>query len=212
MQNGHTTHNILNGSAYSQSHRPLIVGLGGTLRDHSASRWLLERALATAEAAGARTVLLDLAQLDLPMYVPDKPLEAYGSDVAYLIEQSRAADGMIWSTAAYHGAVAGLTKNALDYLEFLAHDEHPYLTGRTVGIIATAGGDIAAVNAANNMVQIAHALRANVIPMQIAVPQTWRHVKPESGELDAKWERRLKSMAQMVVEAVQRTRTANVLN
>ncbi len=209
MHNGHTRIEIINGATYS---RPLVVGLGGTLRADSASRWLLERALATAEAAGARTVLLDLAQLDLPMYLPDKPLAAYGSDVAALIEQCRAADAMIWSTAAYHGALAGVTKNALDYLEFLAHDEQPYLTGRTVGIIATAGGDMAAVNAANNMVQIAHALRASVVPLQIAMPQAWRHVKPASGELDAKWESRLKSMAQMVVEAAQRTRSVDLLH
>src|SRR5215470_12512746 len=48
-----------------------IVGLGGSLRHGSTSRAALERALAGAEAAGADTVMLDLRELDLPMFDPE---------------------------------------------------------------------------------------------------------------------------------------------
>ncbi|RYG26061.1 hypothetical protein EON82_04725 [bacterium] len=47
-----------------------IVGLGGSLAPGSSSLAALKAALLAAEEAGATTELLDLAELDLPMYRP----------------------------------------------------------------------------------------------------------------------------------------------
>ena len=49
-----------------------IVGLGGSLAATSRSRAALAVALEGAEREGARTRLLDLRELDLPMYDPDE--------------------------------------------------------------------------------------------------------------------------------------------
>jgi azobenzene reductase len=51
-----------------------IVGLGGSLAEVSRSRAALRVALDGAAAAGAETTLLDLRELDLPMYNPDDEL------------------------------------------------------------------------------------------------------------------------------------------
>ena len=48
-----------------------IVGLGGSLAKVSSSRAALGIALLGAEEAGAETELLDLRELDLPMFTPD---------------------------------------------------------------------------------------------------------------------------------------------
>src|SRR5437870_4725485 len=48
-----------------------IVGLGGSLAAISRSRAALATALEGAEEAGAVTELLDIRELDLPMYNPD---------------------------------------------------------------------------------------------------------------------------------------------
>jgi NAD(P)H-dependent FMN reductase len=45
-----------------------VVGLGGSLRAGSTSRSALRTALEGAESAGAETLLLDLRELDLPLY------------------------------------------------------------------------------------------------------------------------------------------------
>lgn len=126
-----------------------IVGIGGTYRSGSTSLWSLKRALEAAEHAGAITELIDLGELDLPMFRPHVPLNDFGSGAEHLVEAVRRADGLLLSTAVYHGTLAGITKNALDYFEFLSGGERPYLADRTVGLIATAGGDMAGVNAAN---------------------------------------------------------------
>ena len=51
-----------------------VVGIGGTLREGSASLGALRRALGAARDAGAETELLDLKELGLPMYEPGRPL------------------------------------------------------------------------------------------------------------------------------------------
>jgi multimeric flavodoxin WrbA len=52
-----------------------VIGIGGTLRKNSTSRAALNRALQSAEAAGASTELLALNEINLPMYVPGKPMQ-----------------------------------------------------------------------------------------------------------------------------------------
>ncbi|HZC18253.1 MAG TPA: NAD(P)H-dependent oxidoreductase, partial [Rubrobacteraceae bacterium] len=112
-----------------------VIGIGGTLREGSTSLGALRRALTAAKEAGADTELLDLRDLNLPLYEPGKPLEEYGPEVGQLIETVRETDALLLSTAAYHGTLAGVTKNALDFLQLMARDEKPYLQDKVVGLI-----------------------------------------------------------------------------
>ena len=116
----------------------MIVGLGGSLAQASRSRAALRGALEGAAGAGAETRLLDLRELDLPMYDPDddKPGEA----AARLIESCYAADGLIWSSPLYQGTISGALKNAFDRLHVLGRRDPPYLHDKVVGLISAAGG------------------------------------------------------------------------
>ena len=182
--------------------KPHVIGIGGTLRDGSTGLRALEQALVAAEEAGATTELLDLRELDLPMYEPGKPLEEYGESVERLVEAMRSADAMLWSTAAYHGTLAGVTKNALDFAQFMARDEKPYLQDRVIGLVATAGGGMAAVNAINAMVNVVHALRGVVAPLSVPVTQSWKVFDEEGNIHDDGVARRLESLGRLVVEMV----------
>ena len=62
-----------------------VVGIGGTLREGSTSLLALKKALRAAEEAGATTELLDLRELDLPLYAPGKPLEGCGENVKEVV-------------------------------------------------------------------------------------------------------------------------------
>ncbi len=177
-----------------------VVGIGGTLREGSRGLLALKEALRVAEEAGATTELLDLRELDLPMYEPDKPFEEYGEKVRELVEAMRGADALLWSTAAYHGTLAGLTKNALDFAQFLARDERPYLQDKVVGLIATASGGMGAVNAINAMVSIIHALRGVAAPLSVPVTPSWKAFDEEGNIRDEGVARRLESLGRLVVE------------
>lgn len=184
-----------------------VVGIGGTLREGSTSLGALRRALGAAEEAGAETELLDLRELCLPMYQPGRPLEDYEDNVSQLVEALRGADALLVSTAAYHGTLAGVTKNALDFTQFLGKDERPYLHGMVVGLISTAGGAQAATNANGAMVDTVHALRGIVAPLMVAIPQTWQHSDEEGNITDAGFRKRLDSLGRLVVDLADKVGT-----
>jgi FMN reductase len=115
-----------------------IVGLGGSLRHTSKSRAAVQQTLAGAAAAGAATHLLDLRELDVPMYNPDD--EEPGEAAAELIESCYVADGLIWSSPLYQGTISGALKNALDWLHGLGQCDPPYLDDKVIGLISAAGG------------------------------------------------------------------------
>src|ERR1700741_2290193 len=98
------------------SRKPLIVGLGGTVRDGSSTEKALICALRRAEELGAETRLLGGSFLGpLPIFAPRRggPHEAQTA----LAEAIREADGVIVASPGYHGSISGVIKNALDTLE-----------------------------------------------------------------------------------------------
>ncbi|MFN2607181.1 MAG: NADPH-dependent FMN reductase [Acidimicrobiales bacterium] len=117
---------------------PDIVGLAGSLREGSSSLAAGRLVLAAAEAAGARTELLDVAELDLPFFSREATADHPG--VRRLVQAVGRAHGLVWSTPLYHGSMSGAFKNALDWLELLRDADPPYLSGRVVALVAAAGG------------------------------------------------------------------------
>jgi FMN reductase len=184
--------------------RTKVVGVGGTLREGSASLGALRRSLAAAGEAGAETELLDLRELGLPMYEPGKALEEYGPGVGRLVDELRGADAVLISTAAYHGTLAGVTKNALDFAQFLGGEERPYFDGKVVGLISTAGGDQAATNANGAMVHVVHALRGVVAPLMVTIPKTWQRSDEEGNITDGGYGKRLDRLGRLVVELTEK--------
>lgn len=183
-----------------------VVGIGGTLRENSSSLGALKRVLQAAEEAGAETNLLDLRELDLPMYTPGKKLGEYGENVEQFLEGLREADAVVISTAAYHGTLAGVTKNALDFAQFLSRDERPYLDGKVVGLVATAGGDQAATNATGALVHIVHALRGIVAPLMVPIPKAWQLSDDEGNITDENYGGRLDRLGELLVDFASKLR------
>ena len=177
-----------------------VVGIGGTLRRSSSSLGAPRRALSAAEEVGAEVELFDLRELGLPMYEPGRALDDYGPQVRKFIEALREADALILSTAAYHGTLAGVTKNALDFTQFLAQDVRPCLAGRVVGLISTSGGERAAANTTDAMVHVVHALRGVVAPQIVTIGGAWKRFDVEGNITDEGSGRRLDSLGRLVVE------------
>jgi FMN reductase len=151
----------------AQGFRPFIVGIGGTTKAASSPEKALIHALALAAAQGAETELFDGARIHLPMYTPESPHRS--EDARKLIESLRRAHGIILSTPCYHGSVSGLLKNALDYVEDMAHDPHPYFDDRAVGLIVCGYGWQSTAITLSALRSIVHALRGWPTPMGVAI-------------------------------------------
>jgi FMN reductase len=177
-----------------------IVGLGGSLARTSRSRAALQTALEGAQGAGAKTVLLDLRQLDLPMYNPDddEPTEA----AARLLEASYAADGLLWSSPMYQGTVSGAFKNALDWLHLLGDRDPPFLHDKVIGLISTAGGT-QGLQAVNTMEFSTRALRGWAVPYVVPVSSVARVFDSEGRIQDEAVELQLKSLGAEAVRVAE---------
>jgi FMN reductase len=183
------------------SEQPKIVGLGGSLARVSRSRAALRLALAGAAEAGAETTLLDLRELDLPMYDPDddRPTEA----ASRLIESCYEADGMLWSSPMYQGTVSGAFKNALDWLHELGTREPPFLDDKVIGLISTAGG-VHGLQAINTMEFATRALRAWAVPYVVPVGAAARVFDADGAVRDPAVEAQLRTLGSEVVRAARR--------
>lgn len=143
--------------------KPLIVGIGGTMRAGSSSEKALKVSLQAAELAGARVELIAGPALDLPMYAPENVERS--PDATRLVDLFRRCDGIIISSPSYHGSISGLVKNALDYTEDLSRDERVYFDGCAIGLIACAAGWQGAGQTLAALRSIAHALRGWPTPL-----------------------------------------------
>jgi FMN reductase len=179
----------------------IVVGLGGSLAESSKSRAALQVALEGAGDAGAKTELLDLRRLDLPLYNPedDEPTEA----AAALIEAAYAANGLLWSSPLYQGTISGAFKNALDWLHTLGGREPPHLHDKVIGLISAAGGT-QGLQAVNTMEFSVRALRAWAVPYVVPVASAARVFDRTGRVRDETVERQLKMLGHEIVRVAQR--------
>jgi FMN reductase len=180
-----------------------IVGLGGSLAQVSRSRAALQVALDGAAAAGAETTLLDLRELDLPMYNPDG--EEPTAAAAELIESCYGADGMLWSSPMYQGTISGAFKNALDWLHVLGAREPPFLHDTVIGLISAAGGT-QGLQAINTMEFATRALRGWAVPYVVPVAAAWRVFDQDGQVQDKEVELQLRALGDEVVRVAERFR------
>jgi FMN reductase len=151
------------------------------VRPNSSSERALTKALAAAEAAGARTQLFGGEFLSrLPVYNPSDPGE--DDDRRLFLRCVREADGVIVATPGYHGSISGLVKNALDTLEGLRDDRRPYFDGRAVGCIVAADGGQACGATLAALRGIVHAMRGWPTPLGATLNSSGGLLYDEAGD------------------------------
>jgi NAD(P)H-dependent FMN reductase len=97
------------------SERPLhLLGVSGSLHDHSRSVQALQVVLDAAAQRGAEVRLLDLREVELPLFRPDR--EGHSGFADRIAEDMDWADAVVLSSPDYHGSMSGALKNFLDYV------------------------------------------------------------------------------------------------
>jgi FMN reductase len=181
--------------------RPYIVGIGGTTRAGSSPEKALRYALSIAASHGAETELFDGPSVHLPMYSPE--IKDRSPDAVRLIHTLRRAHGVILATPCYHGSVSGLLKNALDYIEDMRADAHPYLDGRAVGLIVCGYGWQSTSITLSAMRSIVHALRGWPTPMGVTINTSVKTFDENDVVTEETAARQIAIMANQVVEFAQ---------
>ncbi|OFB36892.1 FMN reductase [Mycolicibacterium sp. (ex Dasyatis americana)] len=159
---------------------PFVVGMGGTLRADSSTERAVRYCLEAVERQGGRTRMFAGPDLELPMYAPHS-LERTPAALEF-VSALRDADAVVVGSPGYHGAISGLVKNALDYIEDLREDPRVYLDNTPWGCISCAYGWQAAVGTLGQLRSIGHALRAWPTPLGVAINSADK-IWAETGEL-----------------------------
>lgn len=176
-----------------------IVGIGGTTRPNSSTEKALNIVLRACEDKGATTRLFagdDLVKL--PHYAPENPERT--PEAQELVDELRRSDGVILGSSSYHGSVAGLVKNAIDYTQDLMDDDRPYLAGRAVGCIATGGGWQGVVQTLEHLRTIVHSLRGWPTPMGAALNTSQKLFDDDGNCIDERSAFQLTTVAEEVME------------
>ena len=183
------------------SRQPLIVGIGGTLREGSTSERTLQLALGQARQMGCATQIFSGARINLPPFDPADRQRT--PEASALVEALRKADGVVLCSPGYHGTVSGLIKNALDYIEDLRGDVRTYLSERAVGIIVCADGVQAMGSTLNTLRSVVHALRAWPTPFAAVVNSNAKPFAADGTCVSTEVEQSVKLTTAQVVEFAQ---------
>lgn len=110
-----------------------ILGVCGSTREGSRTKILVEIALQAAAASGADVQLLDLREVQLPIFETRREDVWALPPVKRVVETATWADAFILGTPEYHGGISGALKNWLDYL-------YEELAGKLCGVVSASGG------------------------------------------------------------------------
>jgi FMN reductase len=180
-----------------------IVGVGGTTRAESGTELAVRYALKKCAEQGAETKLWSGPQLEaLPFYAPERPERT--PEAVELVEDLRRADGIIVGSSSYHGTIAGLIKNALDYTQDMMNDDRPYFAGRPVGCVATGAGWQGVVGTLDHLRTMVHSLRGWPTPLGAAINTLDKAFGPDGEPLDEKVAFQLDTVASEVLTFVER--------
>jgi len=112
-----------------------IVGIGGSQEENSFSLQILKYTLNEVTLLGARTKLIDIKSLNLPIYDYSGGKLQPQAGLKKIMDDIHKSHGIIFTSPEYHGTVSASFKNFIDYLEFLYSYDPPYLTNKPVGCI-----------------------------------------------------------------------------
>ena len=166
-----------------------VAAVCGSLREASHTRVALRYALSGAESAGASTELIDLRELDLPVFDAD---ERDAGDAPELRRRIRGSDAVVVGTPMYHGSYGSPIKTAIDYCRFEEFENE------TVGLIGVSGGSFP-ITALEHLRSVFRSLDAWVLPYQAAVPNAADRIE-DGAFVEEAFEARVRKLGAEVVQ------------
>ncbi len=134
-----------------------ILVFAGSTRQQSFNRRLAAEAAAMVRAAGAEATLLELADLDIPMYNADLEARRTPSDVVRLKRTLWEHPGWIICSPEYNGSYTALLKNTIDWASSpVAADPEwqdgvkPF-RGKVVGMLSASNGRLGGLRSQSHL-------------------------------------------------------------
>jgi NAD(P)H-dependent FMN reductase len=152
-----------------------LLVFAGSTRTQSYNRQLAKAAADLARAAGASVTLLELGDLDIPLYNAD--LEAQGTppDVMKLKEVLDEHPAWIICSPEYNGSYTALLKNTLDWASspvknhaYWSDSSKPF-AGKVVGLLSASPGALGGLRSLSHLSPLLLNLQCWLCPQQFAL-------------------------------------------
>jgi chromate reductase len=180
-----------------------VLAFAGSLRSESFNKKLVRIAAHAAERAGAEVTLLDLRDLNLPLYDGDLEDSLGLPEGARRLKQLMiASDAFLISSPEYNSSISGALKNAIDWASRPAPGEPPLapFRGKLAGLMAASPGGFGGIRALPTVRLIFSNLGTLVLPTQVALPRANEAFHQDGSLKDPKIQRAVEQLAQEVVE------------
>jgi chromate reductase len=160
--------------------KPSFVAFAGSARQQSLNRKLLAAAVAAVREAGGEVTVVELGELNLPIYNGDLE-EASGlpEGARKLVELGRAASGYLVATPEYNSSIPPLLKNAIDWM---TRSDDDAFDGKVAAVVSASPGAFGAIRSATLVRQILSHIGCVVVPAQCTVAKAHEAFDP-SGAL-----------------------------
>ncbi len=181
-----------------------ILAFSGSARSESFNQRLVNVAAGYARTAGAEVTILNLGELDLPIFDEDLEKEITAPEGARRLKQLMFDhDAFLISCPEYNSSITPLLKNAIDWASRPADGESPLqaFKGKVCGLMSASPGGLGGLRGLVHVRSILGNIGVLVVPEQVAVGGVMK-MFTESGDdlMEGMQKKMLLEMVQRVVQ------------
>ena len=148
-----------------------ILAFSGSSSRSSLNSRLLDAAVGAIAALDADVSLLDLRDLELPLFDPDSPPRDWPMGVRIFRQLLAAHDGFVIATPEYNGSLPPLLKNALDWSSMASGGSSslaPY-RGKVAAIMSVTVGDRPSAYGLSHLRAVLSTMGVFVLPDELSL-------------------------------------------
>lgn len=189
---------------------PRILAFAGSTREGSFNKQLVSVAAEAARAAGAEVTMLDLRELQLPLY--DGDLEASQGlppGGRKLKDLMLAHHGFLISAPEYNSSISAVGKNAIDWASRPVPGEKPLecFDGKIAALMSASPGAFGGLRMLVHLRAILENIGTMVLPKQIAISRA-HEAFDENGSLkDSTQQKKVHQLSSELVEVIRKLKS-----
>lgn len=179
---------------------PRILAFAGSARRDSLNRKLLAVAVAETRAAGAEVTLIDLNELELPLYHGDlEDTQGMPANATKLLELLAAHQGLLIASPEYNSFITPLLKNTIDWLS--RADDNPF-PGKVAAVVSASPGLLGGARSLQHARHLLLHLGCHVVPAQCMLPKAHEAFDAQGHLQDPRALKSVRALAQQLVQMV----------
>ena len=182
-----------------------ILAFAGSTRTESYNQKLVRVAADGARAAGAEVTLLDLRDLNLPLFDQDLEAQSGLPDGAKRFKELlKAHGGLLIASPEYNSSITAVLKNAIDWASRPAPGEAPLacFADKVAGLMSASPGALGGLRGLVHVRAILGNIRVIVLPDQVAVPKAHEAFSADGRLKDANQQKLIEGLGAQVAATV----------